>query len=115
MARKQRFSRFLFLLNGSLFFLGALTVWPSGRFWLTLVHGLAAVFNGVAFLQFNHPRRKPVLNLLALLMNVAVAGAVALDYHWSGAQYIQYAWVIAAIVSVIALFVQARKTKVLPG
>lgn len=115
MARKQRFSRFLFLLNGSLFFLGALTVWPSGRFWLTLVHGLAAVFNGVAFLQFNYPRRKPVLNLLVLLMNVAVAGAVALDYHWSGAQYIQYAWVIAAIVSVIALFVQARKTKVLPG
>jgi hypothetical protein len=115
MARKQRFSRFLFLLNGSLFFLGALTAWPSGRFWLTLVHGLAAVFNGLAFLQFNHPRRKPMLNLLVLLLNVAVAGAVALDYYWSGAQYIQYAWAMAAIVSVIALFIHARKAQALPS
>ncbi|MBX2841590.1 MAG: hypothetical protein KTR26_07445 [Flammeovirgaceae bacterium] len=47
------------------------------------------------------------------MMNIIVATSVSLDYYLSGKMYIQYAWVLAAVFSLVALIVEFRKRKVL--
>ena len=112
MTRKERLSRALFALNGGLFVLGTYDGFSKEKWWLTGVYLVAALLNVIAFVKFNHKERRAITNYLVLFMNVIVAGAIALDYQWSGARFIQYAWAFAALMSGIALVLQIKKSRI---
>lgn len=104
--RKQRINRMVFFLNGFLFLLGGYTFLESGKTTFGLIQLVAGVLNLLAGFRPNPPR---YLLISLFLMNILVAGSVALDYFQSGASYIQYAWLFAALMSTVALIIFLRK------
>ena len=53
--------------------------------------------------------QKAKLNLFILAINVVVAITVAIDYIQSGTQYIQYVWMLTALLSLGVFVSNLRK------
>ncbi len=110
-ARKKRFIRMAFLLNGLLFLLGGLDFFGDDKLFLGMLEIFAGMLN-LAMLRKAKPRAvKEFLGYAILLMNVVVALSIAIDYFQMGKSYIQYMWLAAAAMSLIAFFIHFRKKK----
>lgn len=99
----------VFALNGFLFILGALEPWQQGKVLLGSIQLIAGGLNLALLPAFLSPKTKQWLNQLVLLMNVAVAISIAWDQIAAGKRFIQYAWLLAAFASLVALLVQLKK------
>ncbi|MBR9920466.1 MAG: hypothetical protein GYB31_06470 [Bacteroidetes bacterium] len=109
--KKKRVLKIAFLLNGFLFLLGGVGLVQDGKWGMAVLQFLAAAFNIMMVLPLFKESVKTRLNVLILGMNVMVTASIAWDYHLSGANYIQYAWLTAAVMSLLALFVYLKKKK----
>lgn len=109
--KKSQLSRLVFALNGFLFLLGALDPWQQGKFLFGSIQLIAGLINLALLPSFLSERAKARLNRWVLLMNVVVAISIGLDQIASGKQFIQYAWFLAALGSLIALLIRLRKDR----
>ncbi len=110
--RKERLTKIAFFFNGFLFLMGGIGLIGEDKIAFGSIQILAGIINLAMLIRFKNETLKDRLNWLILLMNVIVALSVALDYHWAGKQYIQYAWVLAAVMSVVAMVVQWRRAEI---
>ena len=110
--RKARLQKMVFVLNGSLFLLGSYDLLGQGKLLFAVLQALAAALNFIMLLSIARQRYSKTMSTLLLLMNVLVALSIAFDYHFhQGKEYIQYAWVLAALISVLALVLKLKKEK----
>ena len=72
---------------------------------------LASVLN--IYMLINFKNEKPTKNneLSVLILHIIVCISISVDFIHSGKLYIQYAWMIAALMSMMALVMQFRKKK----
>ncbi|MCB0628586.1 MAG: hypothetical protein R2824_25730 [Saprospiraceae bacterium] len=103
--------RAAFILNGGLYLLGMSGLISDGKWLFAGLYLLAGLANLAMLIRFKEERLKNGLNFFILFLNVVVAFYTAVDYHLSGKQYVQYAWVLAGLMSVVALVIQYRKRK----
>lgn len=107
-SRKQKFNRFTFILSGTVFTLGGLLLIMDGKLWLGLIQIVAGVFNYSAVaLQKRQIQKK--LEVMVLIFNILVSVSVAWDYILEQKQYLQYAWLLAAGLSLVAMIITLRK------
>ena len=108
--RKQRIVRIVSLVTGLIFLMGALDFIDRGRPLFGVLQIVAGLLNLLSALPPEKlPRWQGTLKYGVLGLNVLVAISVAIDYFQAGKQYIQYAWVLIAIISTVALVIQWRK------
>lgn len=106
---KHKLSTIVFIINGLLFFLGGAGLLSEGKYVFGLIQVVAGISNMAILVGTRKSHRRHILNLVILLMNVLVAGSIAWDYTLAGKQYIQYAWLVAALMSLAAFAIQLRK------
>ena len=108
--KKQKINLFTFILSGILFVMGGLLLILEDKTWLGVIQVIAGAFNfGVAILKSR--KFKSWLELVILFFNILVAASVAWDYILEGKKYLQYAWIMAALLSAIAMIITLRKRK----
>ena len=115
MKKRSKYTRFAFSLNGFLFLIGGLTLFGDGKIIFGIVQIVAALVNILMVLNFIDRKTKENLNYVTLAMNVIVCISIAIDNILSGKTYIQFVWLIAAGVSLIAFIIQFKKKKNLPN
>ena len=109
--QKEKSSRILFILNGSLFLLSAFSAVDDGKWLLVIVQALAGVLNLIMLALLSKGKLKYWNNLAILALNVVVCLAVAWDLYASGKTYIQYVWLLAAFFSAGAWVVFYRQQR----
>ena len=108
----NKLTRIAFALNGSLFLLGGILLLGDSKYAFAIIQLLAAVLNIAMLLKIRSTKTVNKLNYAILIMNVIVCLSIATDSFMSGKSYIQYAWILAAIVSFVALLIQRKKIRV---
>lgn len=106
--RKNKFSKIAFLLNGLLFLIAGIGLIKDSKLTLGILQLFAAMINLAMILNFKNEKIKRMLDYAILMMNIVVSLSIAVDYMLVGKSFIQYAWIIAAFVSLIAL-IKKRK------
>lgn len=108
-SRKARLQKIAFVLNGSLFLLGAYGMWEQGKWLFASLQLAAGVLNLLMLLAVLRQRYSHTMASLLLLMNVLVAVSVAVDYFLAGKDYIQYVWLLTALISAVVLLLRWRR------
>ena len=98
-----------FALNGFLFALGGFTLINEHAIWSGLIQIFASLLNFSILLKSINIRWRSRINEAILIMNIVVALSIASNYHTSGKSYIQYAWLMTALMSFVVLFLYFRK------
>lgn len=111
MTTKNKLARIAFALNGSLFLMGGILLAGDDKYAFALIQILAAVLNIAMLLRITNSKTVNKLNYAILIMNVVVCLSIAIDSFMVGKSYIQYAWIIAAVVSFVALLIQVKKNR----
>ena len=108
--KKTRLVNAVFLLNGVLFLLGGIGLYQEHKPTLSILHFIAAFFN--LSMSANKLGKKTRARNAYIIhsMNIAVAAFIALDFFLAGRNYIQYAWLLASLLSAVALVIHYRQT-----
>ncbi|MDW3195352.1 MAG: hypothetical protein R8G66_23450 [Cytophagales bacterium] len=109
--KSKKGARFLFILNGILFLLGAYSLIDEAKFIHATVQGLAGIINLIMFVRTRNDLQQFKGHLMIFLMNVIICLMVAYDLHTSGKSYIQYVWLLSALFSMIAMVIFYRKER----
>ncbi|XOV93619.1 MAG: hypothetical protein ACFHWX_02690 [Bacteroidota bacterium] len=110
-SRKERLTKITFILNGTLFLLGGVAVIDEGNLALGLFQLFTSLLNYVMLIRFSNTRIRQGFEYAMYIMNIVIALLVAFEYIKMGKSYIQYAWILAAILSAFAFIVHVRKKK----
>lgn len=108
-SRKKRLINFVFSLNGFLFLLGGTGLINDGKLTIGIFQIIAGLINIAMLSSSMKGQVKRFFSGLILFMNVVVAGSIAYDYQTTGAHYIQYAWLVAAIFSLVAFVIYIKQ------
>jgi hypothetical protein len=114
MNKKNRFTKLAFSINGLLFLMGGISLINDGKSILGVIQLLASIFNITMILKIRNKSSIEKLNYIILAMNIVVCLSIAIDNILAGKLYIQFVWIIAAIVSLVALILQIKRKKTLP-
>ena len=109
--KTKKGARFLFILNGALFLLGAYSLIDDAKFIQATVQGLAGIINLIMFIRTKNDLQQFKGHLMIFLMNVIICLMVAYDLHTSGKTYIQFVWLLSAFLPLIAMVVFYRKER----
>ena len=110
-AKRKRLSKIVGALNGALFLMGAFSLFGEGKIFFGVLQLIASVFNFIGLARFGNLNVNFFFQQAILLMNVIVALSVAIDYVNKGTQYIQYVWMLTALLS-LGVFVLFLRRKV---
>ena len=113
--KKKKLFIITFLLNSFLFALTGFDVISDAKVSLGLVYLLASFANLIMGLSSNKEKLRAILHYIVLFMNVLVALSLGIDSIVAGKNYIQYAWFLAALMSLIALILQWKRRKITEG
>ena len=111
MKKKNKLIKIAFLLNGLLFLVGGIVLINEGKLIFGIIQILASILNITMILKIRNKKTIEILNYLILAMNIIVCISIAVDNILANKSYIQFAWIIAAIVSLVAIIVQIKKRK----
>ena len=99
---RKKFVQIALALNGFVFLAGGLLDYSSGHVMLGVGQFIIALLNLILLLRKLATNSQNLVNGLIFLLNVAVAIAISIKCIQEGKQYIQYAWMLAAFVSLVA-------------
>lgn len=111
---KNKLNRIVFLLNGFLFLLGGIVLIDETKWTFGVLHFLGSALNLGMIIKFENKKTKEIIEYAVLAVNVVVSLAIAIDYQLAGKAYIQYAWLMAAIMSSVALGIHIKRRKAIP-
>ncbi len=112
---KEGLTRVTFLLNGFIFIIGGTDVIQDNKVLFGIFLLSAAILNLSILIKFSKEKIRATLGKLILLVNIIVAFVTAVDYFISGKKYIQYAWLLIAIMSAIVFGMQLKKERIQTG
>lgn len=110
--RKQRIFRITLILGSFVFAVGALGALSNGNWLLGFPLALGATANLLALLFLKRFNRS--LDALLLFINAITCAITAVQTQAEGAQYLPYAWMLAALISLgagIYVFVKFIKER----
>jgi len=107
--KKVKLTKIVFGLNGVLFLMGGVSLLEEGKTLLATIQLVAAGTNLAMIPRFIPDQKKRYLGMVVLAMNVVVNGSIFYDNLVAGKNYIQYVWLLAAVMSLVALVVMYRK------
>ncbi len=107
--KAQKSARFLFILNGSLFLLGAFSLFEEGKYIQASVQAAAGIVNLIMLIRTRNRQWQLKGHMAIFLMNVLVCLLAAYDHYTSGKTYLQYVWLLSALLSVVAMVIFYRK------
>lgn len=102
--------RITFLLNGFVFILNGVILTSDLKLIFGLIQILAGISN-IIMLAVKIERTKQKLYYLIFVLNILVALATSFDYFILGKKYIQYVWILIALLSLITLIMHSKKVK----
>lgn len=114
MNNKNKLNIIAFLLNGILFLMGGILLINDGKLTFATIQVLASILNIIMVFKIRNKGKIEKLNYILLAMNIIVCIAIAIDYILEGKSYIQFVWIFAAILSLVALIIEMKK-KSLPS
>lgn len=109
--KKARIIKITFILNAFLFLLGGIDLIELQQPIFGSLHLLAGFSNLLLVITFKNEILKKKLNYLVLIFNIIVATTIAINCFNNGKQYIQYAWILAALLSLLVLLTQLKQQK----
>ena len=109
--QKKRFIRLANLLNGLIFLLGAVALLKESKTVLAIPQLVASVLNFSLLLKIRNDKLALGMSIAVFVLNILVCLTIAVDYFLSGSSYIQYAWILAAVLSLIALIFLLKRFK----
>lgn len=92
-----------------MFLMGGVSLLEEGKTLLATIQLVAAGTNLAMIPRFIPDQKKRYLGMVVLAMNVVVNGSIFYDNLVAGKNYIQYVWLLAAVMSLVALVVMYRK------
>lgn len=109
--RKKKFQIANAVLAGILFLLSGFGFIENGK----LLFGIFQIAGGALnlFHGFNLKKqfyKNKNLSLAVGIANIIIPFTIAVDYFQSGAKYIQYVWVLVAVISLVAFIIHIRKS-----
>jgi len=108
---KDRMQIFSFLVTCCVFILGGLEMLVEHKPFFGLVQFIAGICNFIMVLLNGKIRIRLLLKYLILILNVFAAITVSVYYFSKGSNYIKYAWILVALLSVIAIIITGRKDR----
>lgn len=112
MKNKAKLTDLAFVINGFVFLLGGSLLLEEGKSIMALIQWLAFLLNLAMVLKFWKRRVMERLSYSILFMNVVACLSMAIDAIISGKSFIQYAWILAALISIIALVIHYRNRQI---
>jgi ABC-type transport system involved in cytochrome c biogenesis permease subunit len=109
--KKARLVNAVFLLNGLLFLLGGIGLVQENKIVVGIPHFMAAFLNLSMLANMLTRRMRAWADYVVYAMNIVVASFIAVDYFLMEKKYIQYVWILAAIMSFVALLGHYRREK----
>lgn len=109
MKKKERLEKIVYALNGFLFLLGTITLISDTKLIYGIIQLIAALLNFSMIVKFRNSKTEQKMHYAVLGMNVIVCCSIFIDHIQSGKKYIQYVWLLAAVASLIALFIKKVK------
>ncbi|GAB5472658.1 MAG: hypothetical protein Mars2KO_07570 [Maribacter sp.] len=115
MKSKDKLNSIAYALNGILFLMGGITLIDDGKLIFAAIQVLASILNIMMVLKIRKKGKIEKLNHIILAMNIVVCISVAVDYILANKSYIQFVWIFAALLSLVALILQMKRKKTLPN
>lgn len=106
---KTRMRIFSFLITCCVFITGGIEMLGEHKPFFALVQFIAGTCNFLVVFLNRKLTLKLLFEYLILILNVFAAITVSVYYFSIGSNYIQYAWILVAILSVIAIIITARR------
>lgn len=107
---KNKLAKVAFVLNGVLFLMGGVLLIGEGKNVFGIIQFLASILNIAILLNFRNKRSVSKLNIAIFVINLLVCLSISLDYFLAGKSYIQYLYIVAAIISFVALRIQMERS-----
>ncbi len=109
-ARKRRAVILSSFLNFGIFLTGAFSFITAGKWIFGGIQLITALLNGYVGLRVKQEKERiPLLFFGLCFFNVLTALVIALDYYQEGSDYLHFAWIFVAMVSVISFIIQQKK------
>ena len=106
---KNNITKLTFIINALVFFTGGMELIAEEKLTFSIVQFVAGICNFLMIFSFSKKKPKVLLNYFILIMNVIAASSVSIYYFTTGGRYIQYAWMLVAVMSAIVIFIHKRK------
>jgi hypothetical protein len=106
--RRMLLNRLSFLLNGLAFLMNGITLVTDLRLLFGIVHILAGVSN-ISLLIIKVEKIKHKFYIMIYIFNIIVALLTSYDFFISGKTYIQYVWILIALMSLVTLILHLIK------
>ncbi len=97
--RKERLRDASDILNSIVFLAGAYDFWDQNKIWMAVILFFAGMINLTITEIFKTNRIK--VKLVMMAANCLIAGFIAYNYLQEGKYYIQYAWMIVALIYLV--------------
>lgn len=107
----KKSARFLFILNGILFLLGAFSLIEEEKYIQASIQAIAGLINLIMLARMRSSQWQLKGHMSIFLMNVIVCLLVAYDLDVSGKTYLQFIWLLSAILSMVAMIVFYRRQR----
>lgn len=110
MQKKSSLKKILPLLNASLFGLGGLIYFDSGKNFLAYCCLVAGIF-----MLLNLTITSTKYTATIFIISALIALLVAFDFWFAGKKYIQYAWLLVALVNSTTAIIYYRRSILKPN
>ena len=109
--RKKILTKISFAINGLVFLLSGIEVLEDSKITLCMLLFAASLVNFLMIPAFRRNKTTGIIGLAVFVMNIVAAISMAIDYFVSGSRYIQYAWILIALLSALGFIIQLRKLR----
>lgn len=107
--RKKRLARFGFILGGLLFLMNGIAALSQTQFVFGLLQLVGALLNFGMLVKLKSIDAKQKLTNYIFGINSIIALVIAFQYVKTGGRYIQYVWILTAVVYMLALITKNKK------
>lgn len=104
-SRKSKFKAAPYLLNSVIFFIGGIGALEEERFYFALTLFITSLINLLVIKADD----KNMANFLVMSLNALLALILTIDMFAQGKQYIQYAWMLVFILSLVVAIISYSK------
>ena len=104
---KNKLLKITYITGAVAFISGGIDAYIQQKLLLGLLLIFAGVINVFMILTFNYKRE--LTGVAAYGLNIVTAVVISINYFQSGSKFIQYAWILLAVLTIIALIIQLNK------
>jgi len=109
--KKEKLYKVPTILNAFLFVFSGFTFIGSNKILFGIIQIVAGSLNLILLPNRIPQKTKTIFSYLVFVFNIIVAVTISIDYFNAGKEYIQYVWIVVALISLFALIKYHLKSK----